>query len=162
MEFEAYLESKKIDPEVYSKAEPDQFKLFRSLFMQMHPKSFTSQKLFLINDLRRRFPFTGQTEVKSEKKRPAKPLMKRPAAKPTIKAKPKTGKPVVKPKVAQAGMARPIVKKPVIKQSEKEAQDEVKKVSKKPVIKPKIVQSGKPKPVVKKPIIKPKINKDQK
>lgn len=161
MEFEVYLESKKIDPKAYREQESEQFAHFKSLFLQMSPKSFTSQKLFLINEIRRRFPFKADEETKAPAKKSARPVVKSPAAKPALKPKPKTGKPVVKPKVAQAGKARPVVKKPVIKPP-KEDSEESKKPTKKPVIKPKIVKAGKPKPVVKKPVIKPKINKDQK
>jgi hypothetical protein len=56
MEWEAYLESKKINPVAYRQAEPVQFAAFRKLFYQMHPVSFTAQKLFLINRIRREYP----------------------------------------------------------------------------------------------------------
>ncbi len=56
MTFEAYLENKKIDPAKFKKGEIDRYYAFKMQFDQMHPKSFTAQKLFLINGLRRRYP----------------------------------------------------------------------------------------------------------
>ena len=56
MDFEEYLNQKKIDGEAFSKGDPNRFDEFRFLFEQMHPNSFTSQKLFLINEIRRKFP----------------------------------------------------------------------------------------------------------
>lgn len=56
MTFEAYLENKKIDPAKFKKGEIDRYDAFKMQFDQMHPKSFTAQKLYLINGLRRRYP----------------------------------------------------------------------------------------------------------
>lgn len=59
---EEYIIKKKIDPESFRQAEPDRWNEWSILFEQMHPVSFTAQKLFLINRLRRRFPLQEQTE----------------------------------------------------------------------------------------------------
>jgi hypothetical protein len=83
MEFEEYLKGKKIDPTAFKAGEPTQFEEFSLLFAQVHPDSFTQQKLFLINPIRRKYPLT---EVELEKK-PAAAKTMRPKMKPL---KPKT------------------------------------------------------------------------
>ncbi|MEO9483466.1 MAG: hypothetical protein ABJG47_08485 [Ekhidna sp.] len=83
MLFDEYLTGKKIDPEKYKKAEPTQYAEFRQLFDQLHPDSFTQQKLFLINKIRRAHKLEGVTEVKTTT--PSKAM--RPKIKPL---KPKT------------------------------------------------------------------------
>ena len=55
MTFEEYLSSKKIDAVAFVKHEPARFEEWQQLFGQLHPDSFTAQKKFLINDLRRRY-----------------------------------------------------------------------------------------------------------
>ena len=55
MDFEAYLISKKIDSAEFLKAEPDAWKNWKIEFDQMHPASFTAQKLYLINPIRRKY-----------------------------------------------------------------------------------------------------------
>lgn len=73
-EFESYLIGKKIDPAVFRKKQPSQYVAFENLFMQMHPKSFTAQKLFLINSIRREYPLQEDaSEEKSVKKVKMKP-----------------------------------------------------------------------------------------
>jgi hypothetical protein len=69
-EFEEYLTGKKIDPERFKKKKPEQYDEFERVFMQMHPSSFTSQKLFLINQIRRDFPYKGAIESKEVAKKP--------------------------------------------------------------------------------------------
>lgn len=83
MEFEEYLKGKKIDPASFKNGETAQFEEFKSLFDQVHPDSFTQQKLFLINPIRRKYPLT---EVELDKK-PAAAKPMRPKMKPL---KPKT------------------------------------------------------------------------
>jgi hypothetical protein len=56
MTFIEYLVSKKIDAEKFGSSEPSVFKEWQNTFEQMHPKSFTAQKLYLINAKRRQFP----------------------------------------------------------------------------------------------------------
>lgn len=77
MEFEEYLEGKKIDPIGFKKGEVSQFEELKQLFDQVHPDSFTQQKLFLINPIRRKYTLA---EDKLEKKptaiKPMRPKMK--------------------------------------------------------------------------------------
>lgn len=63
--FENYLSVKKIDSESFKKAEPELWEKWKVLFEQIHPESFTAQKLFLINAVRRRYPIQ-KTEKASE------------------------------------------------------------------------------------------------
>lgn len=53
--FEEYLAQKNIDQEKFRQAEPDRYQEWITLFGQIHPESFTNQKKFLINDVRRRY-----------------------------------------------------------------------------------------------------------
>lgn len=62
MNIRAYLITKKIDPDLFKTNEPDRYKQFNSLFSQMHPNSFTAQKLFLINKLRNRYYLKKEPE----------------------------------------------------------------------------------------------------
>ena len=55
MDLNDYLISKKIDPEKFANAEPERFRIFTIEFKQLHPDSFTAQKLFLLNQLRRTY-----------------------------------------------------------------------------------------------------------
>lgn len=63
MEFEAYLISKKIDPEKFRSGNPELFQEFSEHFAQQHPNSFTVQKLFLINKIRRTYQWVEKTET---------------------------------------------------------------------------------------------------
>ena len=72
MTFEEYLTSKKIDATSFERSEAAQYKEWRILFEQMHPDSFTAQKLFLINPLRRRFQLKAE-EARTERKPQMKP-----------------------------------------------------------------------------------------
>jgi hypothetical protein len=54
-EFEKYLIGKNINPETFKEGEPARYQEFELLFSQMHPKSFTAQKLYLINKIRRMY-----------------------------------------------------------------------------------------------------------
>lgn len=55
MTFEEYLISKKIDGVTFQAAEPALWAEWSALFAQMSPASFTSQKLYLINPIRRKY-----------------------------------------------------------------------------------------------------------
>ena len=55
MEFLEYLTQKKIDAGAFRQAEPTRYLEWETLFGQVHPESFTAQKKFLLNDLRRRY-----------------------------------------------------------------------------------------------------------
>ncbi|GAA0891377.1 hypothetical protein GCM10009122_10560 [Fulvivirga kasyanovii] len=142
MEFNEYLHSKKIDSDAFRKANSSQWNEWKAIFDQMHPKSFTAQKLFLINPLRHAFPYEAPVEVKEKKVGPQKPVMKpkpkekeeeekqgsvakpKMKPKPVMKAKPKIQ---VKPKVQSkpgseesTGESKPKFKpKPVIKKRPK-------------------------------------------
>ncbi|WP_258105454.1 hypothetical protein [Marinoscillum sp. MHG1-6] len=82
MEFGEYLESKKISSKSFEQGEGELYKSFEKEFMQMHPNSFTAQKLFSINKLRRKYPIQAQTEETKTSSKPA-------AAKPKMKPRPK-------------------------------------------------------------------------
>ncbi|MDW7695696.1 hypothetical protein R9C00_26085 [Flammeovirgaceae bacterium SG7u.111] len=73
-----YLKKKKIDPELFKKAEPVQWNKFEEVFSQVHPDSFTAQKLFLINKIRRAYPLQAEeeTEVKVPMKKKPRPVMR--------------------------------------------------------------------------------------
>ncbi|WP_425390173.1 hypothetical protein [Ekhidna sp.] len=83
MEFDEYLKEKKIDPKKFKSGEPDQYTDFKRIFDQIHPNSFTQQKLFLINNIRRHYKLEEQQEVK----KPSAAKAMRPKIKPL---KPKT------------------------------------------------------------------------
>lgn len=53
--FEEYCISKNIHPEAFEKAEPALFAELKVIFDQVSPISFTQQKLFLINNIRRKY-----------------------------------------------------------------------------------------------------------
>lgn len=76
MEWDAYLEQKKIDGDAYQQQDPRQYEEFRELFYQMHPNSFTAQKLFLINGIRRQYPLKVKEADKPDVKKAAKPVFK--------------------------------------------------------------------------------------
>ena len=73
MTFEAYLIEKKIDSREFKANEPDRWQEWALLFEQVSPASFTSQKLYLINPIRRKYPMkeipkqqTEQTPISHE------------------------------------------------------------------------------------------------
>ena len=83
MNFEEYLISKKIDSQVFRAAEPALWNEWSGLFEVMSPASFTAQKLYLINPLRRKYLLKA-AEVA------AAPKVSVPAAaRPVMKPKPK-------------------------------------------------------------------------
>lgn len=79
-DFKTWLKQKKINPKAFASAEMERFMELKRLFDQVHPNSFTAQKLFLINKVRRSYPLTEEVE---------KPVQRKPMAKPKI-VKPKT------------------------------------------------------------------------
>ena len=106
------MTSKKIDSAEFLKAEPDLWANWKVEFEQMHPASFTAQKLYLINPVRRKYmlkhevakavipPVEKSAEPPAEQTNipqasPEQPATKTPAAKPAVprpvfKPKPKT------------------------------------------------------------------------
>jgi len=78
MSFDEYLVKKKIDPRAFGAGEPSQYDGFKTLFDQVHPDSFTAQKLFLINKIRRAYPLQELETVKEVKKPMMRPKIARP------------------------------------------------------------------------------------
>lgn len=56
MNFEQYLLDKKINSEAFKSGEPARWEEWLGEFEQINPKSFTAQKLYLINTIRRKYP----------------------------------------------------------------------------------------------------------
>ena len=83
MSFEEYLAGKKIDSKMFQEAEPDLWNEWSRLFEVMSPESFTAQKLYLINPIRRKY--LSKTTEATAHSQPVAP----PAAKPVMKPKPK-------------------------------------------------------------------------
>lgn len=97
MTFEEYLISKKIDPALFMEKEKDLWTTWKAEFEQMHPNSFTAQKLYLINPIRRKYQLKEIVppiveEPKKVETAPAEPMP--PIPKPVVKI----AKPVFKPK----------------------------------------------------------------
>ena len=81
-DFESYLEEKKIDSAAFKKGQPEQWTEFKILYDQVHPNSFTAQKLFLINPIRRLFPIEEKAVEKPVSATQARPkVMMRPKPK---------------------------------------------------------------------------------
>ncbi|GAB3271567.1 hypothetical protein GCM10027347_42920 [Larkinella harenae] len=55
MTFEEFLISKKINEQLFRQQEPARFEAWKTEFEQLHPESFTTQKKFLINEIRRKY-----------------------------------------------------------------------------------------------------------
>ncbi|MFN8340897.1 MAG: hypothetical protein U0V64_04440 [Cyclobacteriaceae bacterium] len=65
MTLETYLADKKIDADSFRLNDPERYNEWSVLIAKLHPASFTSQKLYLINKIRRQFPaLTRQNEPK--------------------------------------------------------------------------------------------------
>ncbi len=67
MTWEEYCISKKLDSEKFKTAQPQQWQDLKAIFEQVHPNSFTEQKKFIINDLRRRFLYVAPTIIDTDK-----------------------------------------------------------------------------------------------
>lgn len=70
MDFLTYLTTKKIDAKQFETADSEKYTAWNFLFDQMHPESFTSQKLYLINKVRRKFPLE-EKEARQKAEAPA-------------------------------------------------------------------------------------------
>ncbi len=79
--FEEYLKSKRIDSVRFRQAESDLWESWKREFDQMHPNSFTVQKLNLINPVRRKYTLIATEEVRKPEG-----------------ATPKPGRPMIRPK----------------------------------------------------------------
>ena len=55
MEFENYLLQKKINSSQFQRFESERYAEWKLEFSQMNPASFTAQKKFLLNDVRRKY-----------------------------------------------------------------------------------------------------------
>ena len=100
MDFEAYLLSKKIDSAAFLGAESKLWNAWKYEFDQVHPKSFTAQKLYLINPIRRKYPLTQQAEVKKGSNDEPVPesVPEKVAGPVVVRQKPAIPKPVFRPK----------------------------------------------------------------
>jgi hypothetical protein len=99
--FETYLESKKIDSAAFRKAEKMLWESLNLEFDQMSPASFTAQKLYLINPIRRKYhlkvvpaPTELQTVAKgavaaTDSTKVENPTPKPSVARPMMRPKPK-------------------------------------------------------------------------
>jgi hypothetical protein len=56
LSFEEYLISKKIDKTAFENADRDLYQSWKKEFEDIHPESFTMQKKFFLNKIRRKFP----------------------------------------------------------------------------------------------------------
>lgn len=82
MTFKEFCIDKKIDAKLFFQGNPDLFKEMKSTFDKMHPKSFTMQYLFIINDTRRLYLLEESEETEIAKpKVTAKPKVKIPGIK---------------------------------------------------------------------------------
>ena len=66
MTFPQYCLSKKIDPDQFRLKEPTIWQEWESMYNQLSPASFTEQKKFLINKIRRRFLLVAQEAEKKQ------------------------------------------------------------------------------------------------
>ena len=100
VDFEAYLLSKKIDSAAFLGAESKLWNAWKYEFDQVHPKSFTAQKLYLINPIRRKYPLAQQPDIKKvTDEEPAPESVPEKVAGPAVvRPKPAMPKPVFKPK----------------------------------------------------------------
>ena len=64
MDWEEYCISKKIDGESFRMKEPEHWTELKTIFEQVHPNSFTEQKKFLINDIRRKYRLKEEVKKK--------------------------------------------------------------------------------------------------
>jgi hypothetical protein len=62
--FEEYLTSKKIDSAAFKSAEESLWLAWKEEFEQLHPNSFTLQKLNLINPIRRKYQLKIEVPAK--------------------------------------------------------------------------------------------------
>ena len=76
--FAAYLKTKKIDLKSFFSSDKELFESWKKEFDQMHPNSFTQQKLFMINNIRRQYPLTEEEKVVEKKKTIVRPKIAKP------------------------------------------------------------------------------------
>ena len=158
-EFIAFLMAKNIDAIVFEQKDPSLFTDWLYLFGQMNPKSFLTQKLFLINQIRRKYqlPLT-ETKKVSKSDKASKPIVK--AVKIPLKgdkdniARPTIPKPKLKPNTSLSPKlkipVKPVIKKVNSGSVESSEGSSVDPENKKSTLKPNI-------PKVSKPSLKPKM-----
>ena len=81
LDFKTFLQKKKIDPKAFAQQQQEEYVRWKKLYDQVHPNSFTAQKLFLINQVRREFPFKEEQEQPKKKTAMPKPKMTPPKRK---------------------------------------------------------------------------------
>lgn len=75
--FEQFLKSKKIDSKSFQNNEDELWRNWNELYEQVHPESFIAQQLYLINNIRRKYPLKAeQKNIEIPKKR-VRPVIKR-------------------------------------------------------------------------------------
>jgi len=176
-EFIEYLEGKRIDALAFKKSDEILFTTWEREFMQMHPKSFTSQKLYLINNIRKQYLLPedrvkqivkkvktvakvsvgSKVKIGEEKKKPSmKPKIS--IARPAPKSTNEVGGPVEKEMKKDNPKPKMVIKKPIVKS--KLVDEEGVKVDLKEELTPKVASMNtgvlKPKIGLKKPVVKPK------
>lgn len=77
--FKDYLTGKKIDADQFKRSEHQLYIDLEKQFDQMHPNSFTDQKLFIINPLRRKYLLKEEAKTTAKPKIAAKPKFKKPS-----------------------------------------------------------------------------------
>jgi hypothetical protein len=158
MNFRDYLTSKKIDTEAFRRAEPALWATWDAEFAEMHPSSFTAQKLYLINPVRRKY--TLQIEVVSEKTATtlSQPITTTAtetiAPKPAV-ARPAIAKPMIKPKPAETE-EQPVMQVPQAATPAADASISSEAAATTPPAKPAAA-----KPVIPRPVMKPKLPAEQ-
>ena len=78
------MTAKKIDSGVFRQCEPQRWHEYENVFGQVHPDSFTTQKKFVINDLRRLYhlkPAEPENATVAPEKKTARPMMRPAVAK---------------------------------------------------------------------------------
>jgi hypothetical protein len=60
--FEEYLSDKKINSAAFKSAEATHWEEWKREFDQVHPASFTAQKLYLVNNIRRKYPLLASQQ----------------------------------------------------------------------------------------------------
>lgn len=88
VDFISYCKDKKIDPVLFQAAENERFKEWEQIFDKTGPISFTQQKLFMINNIRRKYKLEKQVETIENK-----PIIEDQETKPKINMKPLGFKP---------------------------------------------------------------------
>jgi hypothetical protein len=108
--FEEYLSSKKIDSDAFRNAEPVVWETWKTELEQMHPNSFTIQKLNLINPFRRKYPL--KQVVKSQEQEARSQELE---SKPVADTNPEKTENTVAPSQTTPPATKPAVARPVFK-----------------------------------------------